>query len=156
MKSQSMCPKCKNPINSNIGVCSCGYDLGDLDMNHSYSKDYKKNPFTNEPCELCGKRGRRILVDPSAKTSKSYVRCFYCHMRERDRGFNKVPLANKDGVVNWTASEVKKSFILMEEILKPQFYGEEPDYSRYEALVAATFDYQPNTNKAEEREVFAV
>jgi hypothetical protein len=143
MKNQAMCPSCKKSINSNIGVCSCGYDTGKINMNHSYSKDYKKNPYTNESCELCNKGGRRILVDPTGKTNKSYVRCFYCHMKERDRGFNQVPIANKDGVPNWTNTEIKKSFILLEDILKPQFYGEEPDYRRYEALAnPTTTDYQ--------------
>lgn len=84
-------------------------------------KNYKENPYTNEPCS-CGKRGRRILINPESKNSNSYVSCFYCYRKGKDKRFEHAARSS------YSNEEIKRSFIIMEHILKPQFYGEEPNY----------------------------
>jgi hypothetical protein len=82
------------------------------------------NLYTDEPCGLCGQRGRRIDLD-----KKSMAICFDCHARE-DAG-----RINHRAYKDWNEAEHHKNNILVEDILKPLFYGDNPSYDRYESLI---------------------
>jgi hypothetical protein len=106
-----VCPECKKPINSKIGICSCGYSAGKISI--STGED---NPYTNEPC-ACGKRGRRIVIGKN-----SIVRCFYCYHQDQDKRYNHVDRKE------YSAQELNYINKKNEFYHKPLFYGEEPNW----------------------------
>jgi hypothetical protein len=119
-------------------ICKkCGYkhftkkcpDCGLKTSEHQFiadERDYKANPYTNEPCALCGKRGRRIVTDPLDKKHGNRVRCYWCYHKAKQREFQSVPRSK------YSKQELNYLNAVESFYLVPLFYGEEPNYKKLE------------------------
>lgn len=83
-------------------------------------------------CELCGRIGRN--VETEAKKIPR-LRCYECYHAEYDRKFHSA-----DRILS--PEERDYAIAKKEYILKPQFYGEQPDYESFQKAADKFTEYE--------------
>lgn len=112
------CKKCGNTgIQYDIPCNDCGTIF--TKQNKVYNND-DIDLYNNLPCQKCGKTGRRL-----SKEANSEILCFFCYHKKYD------PYSNS----KWNESQLYLMKIIRDDILIPQFYGQQPDYTRYESIL---------------------